>query len=97
VLKTQLNHLLALQKLFAWIEFNVQGRVYWKGLYQKRNIKTLLRERKEWLERQIKVIKPAATQESIDRNDRESLEESGRWLDLKDLLKVDVLLCLLPF
>jgi hypothetical protein len=88
VLKTQLNHLLALQKLFAWIEYLLTARQRWKSLYEKRNIKTLLRERQEWLEKQVKVTKPAATRETIERNDRISLEEADKWADLSELIEV---------
>ncbi len=93
MLKTQLNHLLALQKLFAWIEFLLDARQRWKSLYERRNIKTLLRERQEWLEKQIKVIKPAATRETMERNDRIALEEVGKWVDLTELIQV----CLFVF
>jgi hypothetical protein len=88
VLKTQLNHLLALQKLFAWISFCVAGKCKWPSLYLRRNIKSLLKDRTEWLERQVKVLKPEATRESIERNDRISLEESDRWVNLNELIKV---------
>jgi hypothetical protein len=94
VLKTQLNHLLALQKLFSWIGYCIAGKCKWPSLYQRRNIKSLLSDRNEWFEKQIKVVKPDATRESIERNDRISLEESNRWIDLSELIKVPLFICL---
>ncbi len=88
VLKTQLNHLLALQKLFAWIEFCINGKAKWPSLYKRRNMKSLLKERREWLDKQVKVLKPEATRESVERNDRISLEERDTWVDLRELIKV---------
>jgi hypothetical protein len=89
-LKTQLNHMLALQRLLSWIEYRVNTR-QWNELHKKKNVKNLLQERSKWLAAQIKVTKTPAETETIARNDRQALEKQGKWATFEELLQVRLL------
>jgi predicted component of type VI protein secretion system len=93
-LKTQLNHLLAIQRLYFWIEFRVSTK-QWDNLHKRRNVKQLLAERHKWVAAQIKVSKPAAETETIARNDRTVLEQNNKWASFEELMQVHSFLLLL--
>jgi hypothetical protein len=90
VLKTQLNHLLAVQRFFFWIDYRVKTK-QWKDLHKRRNIVQLLKERHEWVAAQIKITKRPAEQQTIARNDRSVLEHMNKWGTMEELLTVCIL------
>lgn len=87
--KTVLNRLLALERFCGFIEEKLVVLVNGghTSLQNNKRTKDKLRVIFEWIGAEIQTISPVATEETRNRNSKDSLVKDNKWIDASDIFK----------